>query len=76
MKYEIIGPFPDRWLGEILIPLHFHLKSRDAIHYGTEDDAEQLYRHVVLFENIEETQLLLDVGLLERILASFRSWGT
>ena len=55
---KVIGPFPDRWFGKVLIPLDFHLKSRDAIHYEEESQAQRLYENVILFDDQDEVKSL------------------
>jgi len=67
LKYTVIGAFPDRWFGEVLIPLHFHLQSRDAIHYGSPGEARSLYERVILFEDVDEVDNLCREGILRRI---------
>lgn len=67
IKYQVIGPFPDRWFGQVLIPLHFHLKSRDAVHYGEAGEARGLYESVILFDDEAEVEGLLREGLLQRV---------
>ena len=73
IKYQVIGPFPDRWFGEVLIPLHFHLKSRDAVHYGQPGEARRLYERVILFDDVAEVEELLREGVVQRITGP-RDW--
>jgi len=67
-KYTVLGNFPNVWIGTEKIPEGcFHLKSRNVQNKGDIEEARELYRQHVLFDEKEEIDLLVSAGLMKRI---------
>ncbi|MDF0552427.1 glycosyltransferase family 2 protein [Kamptonema sp. UHCC 0994] len=66
-KYQQLGKFSDYWFGQTKIPVTFHTKSRDIFCSGDIDKLADFYREQVVFENQQETDYLIEKGILARI---------
>lgn len=70
-KYEVLGAFPDRWMGGNPIGLEFHIASRNVINgdgVANRAAAMALYSQVMVWNDPNEVQEFMQAGVLERFL--------
>jgi hypothetical protein len=66
LKYQLLGDFPDEWMGRGAIRLQFHLHSRD-VRAAPDDQVRAWYRRRAMLGGPAARELLRKRGVLVRI---------
>eukprot|EP00931_Biecheleriopsis_adriatica_P100824 TRINITY_DN76064_c0_g1_i1.p1 TRINITY_DN76064_c0_g1~~TRINITY_DN76064_c0_g1_i1.p1 ORF type:complete len:583 (+),score=99.53 TRINITY_DN76064_c0_g1_i1:55-1803(+) len=66
-KYELLGDFPDKWLGKVPLFESFHKDAREACASGGDKALADIFEKEVMLSNVEEISRQLASGTCLRI---------